>query len=182
MKRLLFIFFGILFWFVFLNQARATEWGIKLQTNHAIYPVGGVLEVDITYYNLTNRSLVGVCNVGGGLGCCYDLVIKDENNQVVTQPGNVFCTMVLTKMTLGAHQVLNLHHQIPLMAGEYTPEIENEDAKPLPPGFYQVCFQDKHRWPFFPSEGFSPKGASFEVCVPFRIIEKRISLPVLPLK
>lgn len=181
MKRAMFIFLGILFLSVFLGQAKATEWGIKLQTDQAIYPVGGVLDVNITYYNLTNRPIVGICNVGGGLGCCYDIVIKDENDQVVTQPGSVFCTMILTKMTLGAYQVLNLHHRIPLIAGEYGPGVKNEETKPLPPGFYRVCFQDKHRWPFFQSEGFLPGGTSFEACVPFRIMEKKSS-SLLPLK
>ncbi len=172
--------FSILFFF--LGQAKATEWGIKLQTDQVIYPVRGIVDVNITYYNLTNWPIIGICNVGGGLGCCYDIVIKDENDQIVTQPGNVFCPMILTKMILEAHQVLNLHHRVPLIAGEYGPEIKNKDAKPLPPGFYQVCFRDKHRWPFFRSEGFLPGGTSFEACVPLRIIEKKSSLPILPLK
>ncbi len=145
----------------FLSSAvQAAEWGIKLQLEDSVYSVGGELAVDVSYYNLTDRPVVGTCRVTGGLGCCYDLVIEDQEGQVVTKP-RALCLMAFSRLQLAPHTVHNLHHRVPLIQGEYGAEIS---GAPLAPGLYRLCFRDRYQW-------LDPKakGGNFTVCVPFYI-------------
>jgi len=157
---------GLVTWLVLLAlgaaPALATDWGVKLGLEKAVYQVGETLQVNLTYYNLSAQTVVGLCPVSGGLGCCYDLVIEDEDHHIVTQPDPMACLMAVSYLRLGPYQVQNLHEQVPLVAGSFP----SGGLGPLPPGFYRLCFRDRHVWPVV-KRGLG--GTSFEVCVPFRI-------------
>lgn len=158
---------------VFFSSAQAAEWGVKLQLGDVIYTPGGELDVDVSYYNLTDYTVSGTCPVTGGLGCCYELVIEDPDGNVVTRPAPRPCLQAFSYLKIGPHEVHTLHQRVPLIEGEYASVLETDPSrgKPLPPGTYRLCFRDFYRWLGWP-ELWNNKGTHFEACVPFTILFK----------
>ncbi len=137
-------------------------YGIRLSTDRPFYSSGSTVRARYEISNFSPQDAFGV-SPGGGLGCKFNIFIRDGLGQTVWEPMGVYCQAVDLIVDLSVGKVSANVASIPLVFQNKTGI--GPFGSPLPPGSYEVCVVVRFGGPGPSASG----GKDFTATVPIRI-------------
>jgi len=152
----------------------ALDYGFGLQLDKPYQAPGMAARATLFFFNMTPFYTQGAYADMGGLGCRYDLFIRDHKDRLVWEP-RVPCPLIGPAGPFPLPGGTLLQYPVDLSMEYWNSETADPDGEPLPGGFYMLQAQHDFQGPSLLSPDGNPDvyggpGGDPAAEVPFRVV------------
>lgn len=157
-----------------LPSASELDFGVGLQINRPYQAPGDTARVSLFFFNMTRQDADGSFADFGGVGCRWDLFVRDAEGRIVWQP-QVPCPLTADGVFAPAGPFpfpggTFLRYPVDLPLVYRGSETAAPDGAPLPGGAYRLQARHDYHGPMHPDGQLIGIGTDPSAEVPFRII------------